>query len=110
MECGRWSSPEQNSPFALGTYLIPMISWRLTCKSDRVVLLFVRCPSSHHCAEKLPVTGGNLAQSIKGLMLFPDSPALFLFWRASAALRFIHVSQNEKLASHLSAFLSGNSM
>ena len=56
------------------------------------------------------VTGGNLAQSIKGLMLFPDSPALFLFWRASAALRFIHVSQNEKLASHLSTFLSGNSM
>ena len=60
--------------------------------------------------KKLPVTGGNLAQSIKGLMLFPDSPALFLFWRASAALRFIHVSQNEKLASHLSTFLSGNSM
>ena len=56
------------------------------------------------------VTGGNLAQSIKGLMLFPDSPALFLFWRASAALRFIHVSQNEKLASHFSTFLSGNSM
>jgi len=43
-------------------------------------------------------------------MLFPDSPALFPFWRASAALRFIHVSQNEKLASHLSTFLSGNSM
>lgn len=60
--------------------------------------------------KKLPVTGGNLAQSIKRLMLFPDSPALFPFWRASAALRFIHVSQNEKLASHLSTFLSGNSM
>jgi len=59
--------------------------------------------------KKLPVTGGNLAQSIKRLMLFPDSPALFPFWRASAALRFIHVSQNEKLASHLSTFLSGNS-
>jgi len=70
---------------------------------------FVRCPSSHHCAEKLPVTGGNLC-AIKRLMLFPDSPALFLFWRASAALRFIHVSQNEKLASHFSTFLSGNSM
>ena len=60
--------------------------------------------------KKLPVTDGNLAQSIKRLMLFPDSPALFLFWRASAALRFIHVSQNEKFASHLSTFLSGNSM
>lgn len=60
--------------------------------------------------KKLPVTGGNLAQSIKRLMLFPDSPALFLFWRASAARRFIHVSQNEKFASHFSAFLSGNSM
>ena len=57
--------------------------------------------------KKLPVMGGNLC---KRLILFPDSPALFLFWRASAALRFIHVSQNEKLASHLSTFLSGNSM
>lgn len=110
MECVRWSSPEQNSPFALGNYLIPMISWRRLANPTELCYYFVRCPSSHHCAEKLPVTGGNLAQSIKGLMLFPDSPALFLFWRASAALRFIHVSQNEKLASHLSAFLSGNSM
>lgn len=57
--------------------------------------------------KKLPVTDTDLC-AIK--MLFLDSPALFLFWRASAALRFIHVSQNEKLASHLSAFLSGNSM
>lgn len=59
--------------------------------------------------KKLPVTGGNLC-AIKRLILFPDSPALFPFWRASAALRFIHVSQNEKLASHFSTFLSGNSM
>ena len=59
--------------------------------------------------KKLPVTGGNLC-AIKRLILFPDSPALFFFLRASAALRFIHVSQNEKLASHFSAFLSGNSM
>lgn len=49
-------------------------------------------------------------QSVKRLILFPDSPALFLFWRANAALRFIHVSQNEKFASHFSTFLSGNSM
>ena len=57
--------------------------------------------------KKLPVTDTDLC-AIK--MLFLDSPALFLFWRASAALRFIHVSQNEKLASHFSAFLSGNSI
>ena len=57
--------------------------------------------------KKLPVTDTDLC-AIK--MLFLDSPALFLFWRASAALCFIHVSQNEKLASHFSAFLSGNSI
>jgi len=28
----------------------------------------------------------------------------------SATLRFIHVSQNEKFAAHLGAFLSGNSI
>ena len=60
--------------------------------------------------KSCPSRAATSAQSIKRLMLFPDSPALFLFWRASAALRFIHVSQNEKFASHFSAFLSGNSM
>ena len=111
IECGRRSSPEQNSPFALGIYLIPMISWRLTCKSDRVVLLFCQMSSlSLSCRKSCPSWAATSAQLIKRLILFPDSPALFFFWRASAALRFIHVSQNEKLASHFSAFLSGNSM
>lgn len=111
MECGRWSSPEQNFPFALGTYSISddIVAADLQIRpSCATILSDVQPPIV--VPKKLPVTGGNLAQSIKGLMLFPDSPALFLFWRASAALRFIHVSQNEKLASHLSTFLPGNSM
>lgn len=65
------------------------------------IIVLKSCPSR---------TATSRNQSVKRLMLFPDSPALFLFWYASAALRFIHVSQNEKLASHLSTFLSGNSM
>ena len=40
--------------------------------------------------------------------------APFPFWRPliplSVALRFIHVSQNEKFAAHLGAFSSGNSI
>ena len=56
-----------------------------------------------------------------GLILFPDSPApsacafsllasAHSTKRSAATLRSIHVSQNEKLAAHLGAFLSGNSM
>ena len=55
------------------------------------------------------------------LILFPDLPApsacafsllasVHSTWRSAAALRFIHVSRNEKFAAHLGAFSSGNSI
>ena len=86
IECGRWSFPEQNSPFALGIYLIPMISWRRLANPTELCYYFVRCPASYHRAEKAARHGHRPLrnQSIKRLILFPDSPALFSFWRALA--------------------------
>lgn len=98
IEYGRWSSPEQNSPFALGTYLIPMISWRLTCKSDRVVLLFCQMSSLPlSCRKSCPSRAATSAQSIYQTIdtVSGFARAVSLLACVSAALRFIHVSQNE---------------
>ena len=88
MECGRWSSPEQNFPFALGTYSISddFVAADLQIRqSCATILSDVQPPII--VPKKLPVTGGNLCainQAIDTVSGFARAVSLLACERSTA--------------------------
>ena len=104
-----------NSSAALAMPFLPSAS----CRNLDLPPVNLRFLQSHLTKNVFVIAPTHLCGI--ALILFPDLPApsacafsllasVHSTWRSAAALRFIHVSRNEKFAAHLGAFSSGNSI